>query len=142
MKQFMLIATVLGSLLLSGFSNAEQKKTLGDWDVHYMAVESTFLTPQVAKAYGIIRSKNNILINISVLDKSTKKAQSVAVTGNARNLLGTEKELSFKEVVDGDAIYYLAVMSIRDEEHYRFNIRLQHANVQQTLKFEQKVYKG
>ena len=142
MKKLLTITTMLVSILFASNSFAEQKKTLGNWDVHYIAVESTFLTPEVARAYGIVRSKNSVLINISVLDKSTKKAQSVAVMGSARNLLGTEKELSFKEVVDGDAIYYLAILPIRDEEHYRFNIRLRQGNTQQTLKFEQKVYKG
>ena len=142
MKKFLLICALLTSALVTHQAFAEQKKTLGNWDVHYIAVETTFLTPEIAKAYGIVRSKNSVLLNISVLDKTTKKAQSVAVMGNARNLLGTEKDLSFKEVKDGDAIYYLAVLPIRDEEHYRFNIRLQQGNTQQTLKFEQKVYKG
>lgn len=127
--------------LLGGISvQAEQKKTLGSWDVHYMAVGSTFLTPEVARAYGIVRSKNNALINISVLDADSKAAQSVAVMGNARNLLGTEKPLNFKEVKEDNAIYYLAVLPYRDQEHYRFNINIQQGNNQQTLKFEQKLY--
>lgn len=142
MKKLILYFSLMAGLIFTLPGAAEQKKTLGDWDVHYMAVESTFLTPEVAKAYGIVRSKNSVLVNISVLDRNSKKAQNVAIMGSARNLLGTEKKLSFKEVVEGDAIYYLAILPFRDEEHYRFNIRLMQGNNQQTLKFEQKLYKG
>ena len=133
---------LLISLVWALPASAEQKKTLGKWDVHYMAVDTAFLTPEVARAYGIVRSKNNALINISVLDRNSKKAQSVAMMGTARNLLGAEKALEFKEVVEGDAIYYLAVLPFRDKEHYRFNIKITQGNNNQTLKFEQKLYQG
>ena len=48
---------VVGALAILAFSaNAEQKKTLGNWDVHYMVVGTPFLTPDVAANYGIVRS--------------------------------------------------------------------------------------
>ena len=137
----LLMLTLLTGMVASTNALAEQKKTLGKWDVHYMAVSTTFLTPEVAKAYGVTRSKNSILVNISVLDRMSKKAQSVSITGNARNLLGRTSELSFTEVKEGEAIYYLATMPFDDEEHYRFDIRIQGSNSSQSLKFEQKLYK-
>ena len=139
MKLFSGVLLALG-LFLSLGANAEQKRTLGPWDVHYMVVSTTFLTPEIAKAAGITRSKNSVLVNISVLDRMSKQAQSVAVTGTARNLMGRESELSFNEVKDGDAIYYLATLPFDDEEHYRFNIRVIQGNNSQLLKFEQKLY--
>ncbi len=120
--------------------SAEQKATLGDWDVHYMVVNTSFLTPEVASRYGLVRSKYNALVNISVLDSDTQKAQRVSVTGEAKNLLGTTRKLSFKKVEDGDAIYYLAVVPFRDQETFRFNIDLRLGNEQQTLTFRQKLY--
>lgn len=132
---------LLFSTLFSTTGYAEQMKTLGSWDVHYITVGTTFLTPEVAKAYGITRSKNSAFVNISVLDKRNKKAQSVSVMGTARNLLGTQKTLNFKEIVDGDAIYYLAVLSFDDKERYRFNIQIVEGNTSQTLKFEQTLYR-
>lgn len=127
-------------LLLSFASNAEQKKTLGNWDVHYMVLTSTFLTPDVARSYGIQRSKYNAVVNVSVLDKNTAKAQNLLVSGKATNLIGTSKKLEFKEVIEGESIYYIATLSFRDQEQYRFEIDLNQGNDRQTLKFSQKLY--
>jgi len=127
-------------LLLSTTAHAEQKQTLGEWDVHYMVVNTPFLTPEVAASYGIVRSKFNALVNISVLDSKTGEAQRVSVTGTARNLLGNSRPLTFKKVEEGEAIYYLAVVPFRDRETFRFELDVQRGNTQQTLKFQQKMY--
>ncbi|WP_232365173.1 DUF4426 domain-containing protein [Salinimonas marina] len=119
---------------------AEQKKTLGDWDVHYIVVNTAFLTPDVAKAYDIVRSKYSALVNVSVLNKQSQQPQRVDVTGTATNLLGSAQQLKFRRVEDGDAIYYLAILSFDNLETFRFNIRLQQGDARQTLKFQQKLY--
>ncbi len=131
---------IFSCLLMAPTATAEQKQTLGDWDVHYMVVSTTFLTPEIAKANGIVRSRFNALVNISVLDSDSKVAQKPAVSGSARNLLGTTKPLTFKRVVEGDAVYYLAVLSYRDMENYTFNIDIQQGNTKRTLTFSQKLY--
>ena len=127
-------------LVVANSAIAEQKKTLGGWDVHYMVVSTTFLTPEIAKANGIFRSRFNALVNISVLDAQTQKAQEPALTGTAKNLLGTQKKLTFKRVREGEAVYYLAVLPYRDMETYQFNIEIVDGNQQQTLEFSQKLY--
>ncbi|WP_246840564.1 DUF4426 domain-containing protein [Lacimicrobium sp. SS2-24] len=127
-------------LMMSFSAAAEQKQTLGDWDVHYMVLNSTFLTPEVARTYGIQRSKYNAVVNVSVLDNDSAKAQNLLVTGTATNLIGTVKKLQFKEVIEGDAIYYIATLSFRDQEQYRFAIDLKQDKKQHTLKFSQKLY--
>jgi len=128
------------ALLISSSAQAEQYKTLGDWDVHYIVINTSFLSPEIARAYNIQRSKYQGLINISVLDSTTKKAQSVSVMGSATNLLGTNKKLQFKEIKDGDAIYYLAVLSFSDLEQYRFDIDIVAGNEKQKLKFKHKFF--
>nr|WP_226989278.1 DUF4426 domain-containing protein [Paraglaciecola arctica] len=136
-----MISLALGlGLLLSSPVSAEQKQELGSWEVHYIALNSTFLTPQVAKQYGIVRSKFNGLINISVLDRQDKAAQSVVLTGEAKNLLGVIKKLTFKQVTEGKAIYYLAVLPFSDLEQYRISININDGIEQKTLKFQHKFY--
>jgi hypothetical protein len=121
-------------------SSAEIKKTLGDWDVHYIAFTSTFLAPEIARANNILRSSKNALVNISVLDKRTSKAQEVEMSGTARNLLGTSKTLSFKQVKEGDAIYYLASVAFSNKEVLRFDINIKQGRNSQNLKFQQTMY--
>lgn len=127
-------------LALMTVARAEQKQDLGDWEIHYIALNSTFLTPEIAKHYGIVRSRYNALINISVLDKQSKVAQSVVLRGQARNLLGVVKTLSFKQVREGDAIYYLAVLPFSDQEQYRFTVEVSDGQTQKNLTFQHKFY--
>jgi hypothetical protein len=121
-------------------ASAEQKQELGKWDVHYIALNTTFLTPEVAKQYGIVRSKFNALINISVLDRKDKSAQSVILTGEAKNLLGVIKKLNFKQVTEGKAIYYLALLPFSDLEQYRITVNINDGLEQKNLKFQPKFY--
>lgn len=123
-------------------ANAENMKKLGDMNVHYMAIGATFLTPEVAKAYGIERSNYNGLINIAVMDNTIEgnPAQKVKITGKAINLLGQDKNLTFVEVVEGDAVYYLAQVKYRNEEVIRFNLTIDSGKEQQQLTFKHKFY--
>lgn len=131
----------LSLVLSTSFSVlAEQKKTLGPWDVHYIVFDTTFLTPEIAKANGIVRSKYNALVNISVLDSASQVAQRVEVSGTARNRIGTTKTLTFKRVIDGDAIYYLAPLSFRHGENYTFDISLRQISETQSLTFKHEMF--
>ncbi|AWB69024.1 DUF4426 domain-containing protein [Saccharobesus litoralis] len=128
------------SLFFSGFSFAEQMKKLGKYDVHYIAFPSTFVQPQTAKALGLKRRNNMALVNISVLDSQSKKGQKVTVTGFAKNLIGHHKELTFIEVDEGNAIYYMAQVKHSNEETLRFTIYVDDGVSKQELKFQNKMY--
>ena len=98
------------SIAFATVSNAENMKKMNGINVHYIALSSTFLTPEIAKAYGIERSRYKGLVNISVLDNTQegKPSKTVIINGKARNDVGQIKSLDFTEVVEGDAVYYLA----------------------------------
>lgn len=136
-----LLAISISFLAISNAS-AENMKKLGSMNVHYMAIGSTFFTPEIAKVYGITRSRYNGLINISVLDntKSGNPAKTVSITGQAKNNLGQFKALEFTEVKEGNAIYYLAQVKYNDEETMHFTLAINDGKEQQTLKFSQKFY--
>lgn len=132
----------LALMILSFNSNAEQMKKLGDWDVHYIALGSTFITPEIAKIYGIERSKYKGLINISVLDgrQKSKPAVQVTMSGSAKNLIGQKQTLEFKEIIEGDAIYYIAQLDYINEEIYNIEIKLNADRKSQKLRFTQKFF--
>jgi hypothetical protein len=140
MKFKSLCCAALLLLTQSPLAQAEQKQTLGSWDVHYIAMPSTLIDPKIATQYQITRSIQNGLINISVLNTSDQQAQQVRLSGQAKNLLGQIKELDFKEVREGKAIYYLAQLQFRGEEKLNFSIDIQQGTVQQQLKFEHTFY--
>ena len=118
---------------------AEQMKELGPWRVHYSAFSSSFLTPEVAKAYGLERSRYNGIVNIAVQNKQGV-AQAVGISGEAKNLTGTLRTLQFQEVKEGDSIYYLAVLPYRNEDTYQFTLTIMGEGQKQTLTFQQTFY--
>lgn len=116
--------TLITALLISSTAYAEQFKTIKDIDVHYSAFNSTFLTPKVAREFDLQRNGFNAVLNISVLDRYQvgKPSTTATVTGTAKNLLGQSKTLEFKEVKQGNAIYYLTQFPISNEEQFSFKI--------------------
>ena len=144
MKIFKQINVVILLLLatFSTISQANNMKKLGNMNVHYIALNATFLTPKIAKAYGIERSRYNGLVNISVLDNTKKgtPAKTVSIKGKAQNLAGQNKTLEFVEVKEGESIYYLAQVKYSNEETIRFDLTISDGEETQSLKFSQKFY--
>ena len=128
----------------SASSLAENMKKMGHWEVHYIALDSTFITPEIAKAYHIQRSRFNGLINISILDtsKTNKPAMEVAIKGQAHNAIGQFQDLEFRKVTEGEAIYYLSNIGFRNSEKYFFEIEINDGKKTRTLTFSQTFYVG
>ncbi|MDO6708065.1 DUF4426 domain-containing protein [Photobacterium sp. 1_MG-2023] len=137
MKQLLVALIVLFSMSFP--VSAEQLKNIGELEVHYSTFPSTFLTPDVAKAYRIQRSRYSALINVTVLDTSAagKPAVAALVKGTARNLIGNQKDLNFREIREGDAIYYIAELTHANEERFRFNIDVSRQSTNGNIQFEQ-----
>ncbi|MFU8814269.1 MAG: DUF4426 domain-containing protein [Pseudomonadales bacterium] len=119
MKPRRLFAPLLLALLLAAPAGAEQKQSIGAFDAHYSLVPTLFLKPEIAARHGITRSRDRALLNVSILDASDVPVQA-QVTGRSRNLLGQEVRLQFRQVLDGQAVYYLAEVQHADREMLRF----------------------
>lgn len=104
---------------------AENSKTFGDYIIHYNAFRSDTLTPEIAKAYSLTRRNNRMVVNITVQKKqgNTTKAVKANISGFASNLTGQIKDLDFKEIHDGEAIYYLAQSQVSNRETLKFDIK-------------------
>ena len=136
-------ALILSIACMASVAHAEQKQQVGNFDIHYMALNSTFITPEIAKTYGIERSGYNGLVNITVLNTNQEGNPAVAVeiSGIANNLIDARMTLDFKEIREGDAIYYIAEVPFRDDQDVNFDIAIKYANQLNTsLKFKQKFY--
>jgi hypothetical protein len=97
----------------------------GDFEVHYNALRTDELTPEVARAYGIERSANRVLLNVSMLakhpDGSTTAADGV-VTATAYNLNGQLKDLQVRRISEGDSLYFIGEVAISGNEILVFDI--------------------
>ena len=107
--------------------------------MHYIAFNSSFLQPDIAAANGLVRSKTQGVVNISVLKAG--KASSASVSGEVKDLVGRSHTLSFKQVTEGEAIYYLAQFPFTQQEMLRFTITVRVADgVAHSVEFNQEFF--
>lgn len=98
----------------------------GEYEVHYNALRTDALTPEVARSYGIQRSANRVMLNVTVLrkeaDHAPRKPVEADVKVDAYNLNGQLKNIEMRRVSDGEAIYYIGEASISGTEILVFDI--------------------
>ena len=142
-KLLLAISLLVATTIAFATTQGGQFQQSGRYQIHYMALSTTFLTPEVSKNYGIKRSRYNAFVNISILDTLQPGNPAVRgqVTGKAINLTGNTKTLKFKEIIEGDAIYYIAQLPFRNEE--RFTISVDSVNrdgLNSKINFKQQFY--
>ena len=97
---------------------------IGDHVAHFSAQSTDQLPPEVARAYGIVRSKNRAMLNVSILNESTSSAVTADVTVRTVNLAGQLKNVTMRKIQEGDAIYYIGETGIANRETLIFNISI------------------
>lgn len=120
----------------------ENVETIGQYKVYYSAFNSDFIQPEVAKQYGLSRSRTTGLVNITVLDSKTEKATVANLSGTATNLLGQTKTLAFKEIREANALYYIAQFNFSNNERFNFklNIRTPGEQTEKSFNFVHTMY--
>lgn len=120
-----LLKTLALALLITiSFNSYAQNITkFGDYVIHYSALPTDILLPEVARAYKIKRSKNRGMINIVVQHKG--KGISAKVSGTGVNLNSQLKHLQFREIKDDDVTYYISNFRVTNKELINFKIKVQ-----------------
>ncbi len=103
----------------------ETSKDFGDYVVHFAALTTDQLTAEIAQRYGIVRSKNRAMLNVNILKNEegtigTPVAGEVSVFAN--NLTGQLKNITVREIREGEAIYYIGECGITNRETLIFTI--------------------
>jgi hypothetical protein len=143
MKNNVLVSTVLALCIASSLvgcgrqqpsaeiqpalTSSESFKISGAYEMHYNAVRTDQLTADIARAYGIERSKNKVLLNISVLHKDpTSNATSPTdadIQVIAHNLNGQLKDIQLRRIAENAATYYIGDVSFSGAETLVFEIK-------------------
>lgn len=127
MKHLLQTSFLLLACLLAKQALAETAE-FGDYTVFYSTVNSTFLTPEIADQYGITRSNRNAFLNISVqkaLPDGGMEAVTATIRGNKSNLMQQSQEITFNEVKEGPAIYYIGEFDFSNAEPVVFKLHIQ-----------------
>ena len=137
---FLLTACLGASAMAADTIDANRKKDFGDITVHYNTFNSTFLQPDIAKAAELIRSKNQGVINVSVIKAGQPMVASV--TGSVKDLTSKTVPLNFKQITEQGAIYYLAQYPVDQQEVRTFEIKVQAGDKINTINFNQELFPG
>lgn len=132
------IVTFLIALCLALPAVAERKQSFGDLDVHYSVFNSSFLQPDIAAASGLVRSRTQGVVNVAVLKAG--KASTAQVSGQVKNLLGQSTPLTFRQVSEGGAIYYLAQFPFKSREVLSFTLDVRQGDTPQRITFNQEMF--
>ena len=114
MKALVKILTLL-TALSSLTAGAQQSHQFNDYTVHYNALNSSLISPGVAKTYNIRRSDSRALVNIAVLkdiENQLPVAVKALVTVSARNLTGQNRQVKMREIIEGGARLKFAPMMV------------------------------
>ncbi|WP_338806392.1 DUF4426 domain-containing protein [Pseudomonas chlororaphis] len=137
---FLLAACLSASAMAAEPIKGERQEVFGDVTVHYNTFNSTFLQPDIAKAAELVRSKNQGVINVSVLKAG--KPLVAQVTGTVKDLTSQSVPLKFKQVTEQGAIYYIAQYPVEQQETRTFEIKVQTSDAINTINFNQELFPG
>ena len=142
MKKLLQLATITLFFLLYSTGHAESSTTINGYTVHYNALSTESLPPSVARVYGITRSKNRGLLNISVLKKGEGfEGVEAKLDASATNLTGQMRNIKLRKIKEDNAVYYIGEFSVANEETLDFVIRVTTPDNQSTtLKLRQQFF--
>ncbi len=145
MRRALRATFLLATLALAAAAGAEQLRRFGDLEVHYIAFATAILDPQIAERYGVTRAGHRALVNVAGRRRrpdGVTVAVPIEVTGQVTDLLGQRRDLSFREVREGDAIYYLDTVEYANEETLRFELLIRDPETGRShpLTFQQKLW--
>lgn len=118
---------IFAALLLAPLALAENATRSGGYTIHHNALTTDSLPVQVATAYGIQRSKNRGMLNVSVIRDqpgtmgTPVRAQIRAI---AKTLYGQIRPIEMREIVEDTAIYYIADFPVANREMLRFEFEV------------------
>jgi hypothetical protein len=126
---------------------AGQLKTENGYVIHYNALSTEIIPPEVARNSGIVRSKNRAMLTVAVHKAGENntmhtKAVEAAIEVEKVNLSQQLEAIEMRRVQEGDAIYYIGVFKILNQEVLDFTLKIDPENKGQVqeVKFRQQFF--
>jgi hypothetical protein len=127
MRKLLRLCSCLLLAITSQAAPAEEI-SFGNYTIHYIAVNSSFLQPDIAAQYNIVRGQRSAFLNIAVIradGTGIGTPVTAVVSGDKRNMLQQQEAIKFSEVREGAAVYYIGQFDFSDGEILRFQIDVQ-----------------
>ncbi len=136
---FCFLSVFCGSRLMADTASS---KTFGAYVVHYSTFNSLFVDANIAKLHGLVRAKDQTLINISVQKVGSGQSVKADINATAKNLMQQVKAIDFKKIDEPSAVYYIGSLrhSNREIFHIKFDIQVAGEPAPFQFKLTKKLY--
>ena len=121
------LATGILAALLPLSARPQYAQDFGDVTVNYSAIATDRLLPEMAKRYGIVRSRERALVNIAVQRKGADGNTvpvPATISGFGVSLGGQRVDIAFREIVENDTISYIGEIPVSAPDTYRFTVSI------------------
>ena len=134
MKRIELVSILLITLLYA--CNSEKKEIpqapnaqnnvfhVGEYTVYLNTSYTRDISNNIAIKYGIEKSENRIMLNVSILNSQSKQSVEGAITIDVTNLLGQKKAVKEMKVFENDSISYAFFSNISNQETLIYNLSI------------------
>lgn len=119
-------------------AHAEIQK-FGDVNINYNIVTTDTISPKVAKAYGISRSKNRLLLTVVVTrmdEGNIPRSVSVDVTAHTVNMIEQQQKIKMRSANEGEAVYYIGDFGFTSPDFMRFTLNVTESGAAKPYKIE------
>ena len=134
---------ILIAMLCGAGTQAQQSQIFGPYELHYSVVNSTFLAPEVAATYGIVRGNKRAILTLAVREEMAPAGETLSMLLQGRTWdLIQNQNLEFLEIREGKAVYYIAQFKHINEEwrFFEMDFRPEGADETYTFKFKHQLY--
>lgn len=130
---------------VASLAQAEKAEKFGNLEIHYNAITTDTLLPEVARAYKIERSNTRGLATISVLKRNAVGGLTpvpAKLTVHVTNLNQQLAQVPMREVREGTAIYYLGEFRVAPPDTLKFTAVVEaNGEPRREISFSQQFYK-
>jgi hypothetical protein len=112
---------------ISATAVAEQAVRSGDYVIHYSAIRTTALTPEVARQFDVRRSRNQALLVLNAqVDRGGPLPEPIpaTATGVVTSLLGHRQTLKLRPHQEGTVHYVIARFETIEREHLTLDLEV------------------
>ncbi|MBU1225277.1 MAG: DUF4426 domain-containing protein [Gammaproteobacteria bacterium] len=139
------LLTALCLCSVAAVAHAEIAQKFGPLEIHYNALTTDELLPDVARSYKIERSKTRGLVTMSVLMRNKLGALTpvpAKISVYVTNLNQQLANITMREINEGTAIYYLGEFRVAPPDTLKFTAAVEVAGEpKREMVFTQKFYK-
>lgn len=97
----------------------------GSHVIYFNALTTDFLEPEIARANNITRSKSRAMVNVAIHKKNSdgsKTPVSASLNDKVTNLTGQLKNVDWRKINEGTAIYYIGLINVANGETLIFDL--------------------